>query len=827
MAQAPAPGWYADPSDPRGLRWWDGAQWTAHTAHTAHTADTAHTTDSAAPVRETAREAVGGGAEHGGGADGGSAERGGDAERSSADSAEPAPPRRRRLWARLGAAGIALVLVAAGALALPRLLGGSGSEAASTEPVVAGGLKYMPPIRVHPSEEYFDIPMQISLDEYLEQIGEERYGTTEWTQGVVELYADRNLTVAIGTGVTERTGPERETESWSVYPHAWNDTAWGSSRTDPSENVEQQVFDVDVYWSQFSEYWMKRSVDLHGEPLDVPMVTQLIPEHSTDVFEPVIPEFSRGAEDGSVKLSWRAPEGADDRTEYLIMRYMPSALSATEEDAWSTDLISVVTGALSYDTTDTRDGSQIQNIELLLYSGDSADEQEYGGALSSNAKLNSTNAHFAVVARQDGRFSPAMPVAPDVSLRSQPHSLAYNELREHGDPSRGDVGDLSELQTWLPITTIDGATRTMPIQFDPEQIEPKPDALWESDDGTISLQPAVKLHGKIVGTTMTTSSTSKVPDGTSMTEWVDQLTAFVLAFNERAISEQAATGGKTLTVEDADHMIDIAEYRKLAVADETPQVPYPVYGTHPMVKRIAANMYLGEPAIDVSLWKNEPGAPAPREAYQEAITQNPLLNYGTPLVAYDGDVVFIDYIFSQEERDAAIELSFGAAQEVAQSVSGLSESEQARVINQWIVDNVEYDYESVAELEGGSLIPGMNIGTIPYDSEFTAWSPIGVFRDGTAVCQGYAQAFALIAREAGLDTIIVVGEVVDGGAHAWNRVNVGGEWKSVDPTWNDSDENSERYLLINESDYTGNAERNADPTTNWIIDINQEQFNTP
>ncbi|TCK61370.1 uncharacterized protein DUF2510 [Curtobacterium sp. PhB136] len=30
MSYAPPPGWYPDPSGPRGTRWWDGAQWTQH-----------------------------------------------------------------------------------------------------------------------------------------------------------------------------------------------------------------------------------------------------------------------------------------------------------------------------------------------------------------------------------------------------------------------------------------------------------------------------------------------------------------------------------------------------------------------------------------------------------------------------------------------------------------------------------------------------------------------------------------------------------------------------------------------------------------------------
>ena len=92
---------------------------------------------------------------------------------------------------------------------------------------------------------------------------------------------------------------------------------------------------------------------------------------------------------------------------------------------------------------------------------------------------------------------------------------------------------------------------------------------------------------------------------------------------------------------------------------------------------------------------------------------------------------------------------------------------------------------------------------------------------------GYAQAYTLIAREAGLDSIIVLGDVTGAGGHAWNRVSIDGTWKSLDPTWNDSETSPNKYLLINESDYVDSATRTTDPADNWILDINKSKYDTP
>ena len=53
---------------------------------------------------------------------------------------------------------------------------------------------------------------------------------------------------------------------------------------------------------------------------------------------------------------------------------------------------------------------------------------------------------------------------------------------------------------------------------------------------------------------------------------------------------------------------------------------------------------------------------------------------------------------------------------------------------------------------------------------------------GVTVCQGYAEAYWLIAKELGLDCRIICSDDL---CHAWNMVKVNGSWYQVDVTWDD------------------------------------------
>lgn len=71
-----------------------------------------------------------------------------------------------------------------------------------------------------------------------------------------------------------------------------------------------------------------------------------------------------------------------------------------------------------------------------------------------------------------------------------------------------------------------------------------------------------------------------------------------------------------------------------------------------------------------------------------------------------------------------------------------------------------------------------------------------VLLNGKSVCQGYAKTLQLLCQKAGLEALLVTGQV-EGQGHAWDLIRLDGEWYHVDPTWGDAS-----YLREGESSLT-------------------------
>lgn len=95
---------------------------------------------------------------------------------------------------------------------------------------------------------------------------------------------------------------------------------------------------------------------------------------------------------------------------------------------------------------------------------------------------------------------------------------------------------------------------------------------------------------------------------------------------------------------------------------------------------------------------------------------------------------------------------------------GMSDYEKELVIHDYIVLNCKYGY-------------------VDYSKEY-AYRAYGALVQGTAVCNGYAEAMALLLSCVGVENDFMTG-TADGELHAWNRVCLDGKWYQVDATWDD------------------------------------------
>ena len=71
-----------------------------------------------------------------------------------------------------------------------------------------------------------------------------------------------------------------------------------------------------------------------------------------------------------------------------------------------------------------------------------------------------------------------------------------------------------------------------------------------------------------------------------------------------------------------------------------------------------------------------------------------------------------------------------------------------------------------------------------YDYDYNHYGPDGVLLGGTGVCDSYSKAYNLLLRAMGIDTKRITG-VAGGSSHAWNAIELNGDWYYVDATWDD------------------------------------------
>ena len=106
--------------------------------------------------------------------------------------------------------------------------------------------------------------------------------------------------------------------------------------------------------------------------------------------------------------------------------------------------------------------------------------------------------------------------------------------------------------------------------------------------------------------------------------------------------------------------------------------------------------------------------------------------------------------------------------EIDRQLEGFSDYDKIREVHNWLIDNIEYDVNLNADE--------------PY-------SISGALTEGNAVSEGYSRSFKYIMDELEIPCVLVSGTGTNSNgeteSHAWNYVQLDGNWYAVDVTWDD------------------------------------------
>lgn len=592
-----------------------------------------------------------------------------------------------------------------------------------------------------------------------ENLSEEFFALEEYE--CISVYSDSALTQRVDISIDE----DYDTMSMTVKP------GLVFNLNDP-----QGSSDSDGTWGSRSKFWMAQYYDIDtGEPLEKPLVTVFT--IARDLGTPTLQQLVQN--DGYYALNWSEVEGADY---YEVYEYDPGMEYAS----------------LQYSTENTfcdyNDMKSVRDSEEAWEETYKDTEIDIAEQWLMNTWVLPIYSYF-VVAKTDGNEVSGMSnlcAVGDIAGQL-PYMLSDDFQTEYyGDSALA-------LPAYADVEMVDETTGKFLIDYHGAKVT-------LLDDGSMVIE--AKFKNLPISMMQITFSGMEyeafLEDAKRLTEREDQLATQALT-TEKNIdipytpdSEPESESGlepesgedpekelKPEPVKDPD-----TEFDPELKEDPEPKIDTEaglldtVFANSALSEWIALNMLNHETTISLDGFNEASDSEYLIDALLEAYTQNPLIGImDSASYDYDTNSLEILYIMSAEDTEAMQKASLAKAAEIADEIikPEMSDYEKEEAINEYLCKNASYNEEIMEYINED--------GTISEEAvdEFSAsFTPYGVLVDNYGVCESYAEAFLLIAREAGLEAVIVTGRL-DNVNHEWNRVKMDGSWYSLDVTNNDNE----------------------------------------
>jgi hypothetical protein len=520
-------------------------------------------------------------------------------------------------------------------------------------------------------------------------------------------------------------------------------------------------------WGLHDTYYIVQKLDANGKALKRPLVTVFTVKKTLET-----PQVSYAVDDSGVaQFKWNKISGAN---EYYIIQFKTDPLTHAV-----TDTVVGQTSDTSWASVKDEGVGTLDQNEIFKNYTNSLDDlygnPAYAGFVSGEGV---EPVEYGVVASHDNTtFSAYLPV-DGATLQSQlPIKKAENAAFQQKAPSMY-IQTFDQLPTQLPVTMADGSTINRTVDILTDQATAK----------------TVKVPG---GAQVSAIYVPYVIHGSLLVGWY-----YVEQFNPSTYASEVARIGtrndtsqaKTGSVATYSYAgVPSRDLGKATISKTAPTVPYKINATNPLTAYIAANMIAGNQYIDVSKYMQATNHPDVYQAAYEAEYQNPYA-VGAEGIYFDtgSNLVEVEYNLTKDQITAEQKsIASVASQDIAKIITaGMTDRQKALAINNFLDDTASYNYPAFDAMQQDPF-------SVPSDYK-NSWTAAGILIDKSGVCASYAAAFKVLADAAGLNAIVVDG-IAGGGPHAWDKVQMDGQWRVVDPTWDDDGTGTNGYFGLTDA----------------------------
>lgn len=520
---------------------------------------------------------------------------------------------------------------------------------------------------------------------------------------------------------------------------------------------------------------------------------QIIP--FTVASESEVPDVEGIIDDyGNLKLSWEPVEGAEY---YTVYQYVRSGTWSGYSNEAARGMESGYSNGSFWSLERTKETSFSDFLgtgrDIEEYEDDQDNNVGYIGKELSRQSFQNLGAYgcFFVTATVDGEES-NLSAPVDTADLMLPYGFAGNGI----DLER--YSSVEELPEKVAVINIDGSIMQRPVYYRLN----KKDSCFAFYDfqvkgtllgGTVYLDieedaelPAVINHNMNTVYLNMNSQLNKVPS---------------MAVKSILAQEGTADGTSNLYQMVKSQTIEwMDEGDKETV--KKPDERYAIFADNAEEVWLTYNLMAGNEEISLKAFPKLQNPYTLEEVFLKVCQQNPYI-LGVCSYSYDYDNVFlrVGYSYSSQEISRKQKKIYRRAAALVKKLikEEMTDEEKEMQLYLWLEENCSY---ASVELE---LVKKQNFLKSEENAYMeNALNAYGALVEGQALCQGYASAFQLLSHMSGLHVKTVSGYLNGNIPHAWNMIELEGNWYQVDCSSNKNTVTVPFYLYNGDLEFAEN-----------------------